>query len=42
MNLLTKLFNRKAKESKVGGMGDYMSLVRVYFQASIAACTCIR
>ena len=37
MNLLTKLFNRKAKESKVGGMEDYMSLVRVYFQASIAA-----
>ena len=37
MNLLTKLFNRKAKETKVGGMEDYMSLVRVYFQASIAA-----
>jgi hypothetical protein len=28
MNLLTKLFNRKAKETKVGGMEDYMSLVR--------------
>ena len=37
MNLLTKLFNRKAKESKVGGMEDYMTLVRVYFQASLAA-----
>src|SRR3712207_5564114 len=33
MGILSKLFGNK---EKVGGMEDYMSLVRVYFQASIA------
>lgn len=33
MGILSKLFGNK---EKVGGMQDYMSLVRVYFQASIA------
>ena len=37
MNFISKLFNRAPKESKTGGMQDYMTLVRVYFQASIAA-----
>lgn len=37
MGLLSKIFNRKPREEKTGGMQDYMTLVRVYFQASIAA-----
>lgn len=37
MGILSKIFNRKPKEEKVGGMQDYMTLVRVYFQASLAA-----
>lgn len=37
MSFFTKLFNKKAQEPKTGGMQDYMSLVRVYLQASIAA-----
>lgn len=37
MGLLSKIFNKKPKEEKAGGMQDYMTLVRVYFQASIAA-----
>lgn len=38
MNILQKLFSRKEpQESKTGGIEDYMSLIRVYFQASIAA-----
>lgn len=37
MGLLSRIFNRGHKEDKVGGMQDYMTLVRVYFQASIAA-----
>ncbi len=36
MNLLTKIFRRK-DATKKGGMEDYMMLVRVYFQASIAS-----
>ena len=31
------IFNRKPREEKAGGMQDYMTLVRVYFQASLAA-----
>lgn len=37
MGLLSRIFNRGHKEDKAGGMQDYMTLVRVYFQASIAA-----
>ena len=36
MSILTKLFGRKSQEPKTGGMEDFMTLVRVYFQASIA------
>lgn len=36
MGFFSKIFNRQPKE-KVGGMEDYMSLVRVYFQASLAS-----
>ena len=37
MGILSKLFAKKEENSKVGGMEDYMNLVRVYFQASLAA-----
>ncbi len=37
MGIFSKLFERKNQESKTGGMEDYMTLVRVYFQASLAA-----
>lgn len=37
MGIFSKIFNRKPREEKVGGMQDYMTLVRVYFQASLAA-----
>ena len=37
MGLLSKIFSRKETGEKVGGMEDFMSLVRVYFQASIAS-----
>lgn len=37
MNIFSKLFGKKEQESKTGGMEDYMTLVRVYFQASLAA-----
>lgn len=37
MSLLSKLFNKKNNDVKVGGMEDYMNLIRVYFQASLAA-----
>lgn len=36
MNFFKKLFGKKDKETKTGGMEDYMTLIRVYFQASIA------
>lgn len=36
-NLLSKILGKRGKEEKVGGMEDYMTLVRVYFQASLAA-----
>ena len=39
MSFLTNLFGRKAQETeaKIGGMEDFMTLIRVYFQAEIAA-----
>lgn len=37
MGIFQKLFGNKAAEKKTGGMEDYMTLVRVYFQASIAS-----
>ncbi len=37
MGIFSKIFNRKPREEKAGGMQDYMTLVRVYFQASLAA-----
>lgn len=36
MGFLTKIFSKKNENSRVGGMEDYMTLVRVYFQASMA------
>ena len=39
MGFLSKLFGNKDNASKVGGMEDYMTLIRVYFQASIATNT---
>lgn len=37
MGVFSKLFGRKAEDKKVGGMEDYMTLVRVYFQATLAS-----
>lgn len=37
MGLLSKIFSKKGSGEKTGGMQDYMTLVRVYFQASLAA-----
>lgn len=37
MGFFSKLFGKKTDNDKTGGMEDYMQLVRVYFQASIAA-----
>lgn len=37
MGLFSKIFSRTETGEKVGGMEDFMSLVRVYFQASIAS-----
>jgi len=38
MNIISKLFGKKNEEAqRVGGMEDFMTLIRVYFQASIAA-----
>ena len=37
MGFLSRLFGKKDEDNKAGGMEDYMRLVRVYFQASIAA-----
>ena len=39
MGFLSKLFGNKDDASKVGGMEDFMTLIRVYFQASIATNT---
>ena len=37
MGRFSKLFKKNAQEVKVGGMEDYMTLIRLYFQASIAS-----
>lgn len=38
MSFLDKIFKKKAEqEERVGGMEDFMTLVRVYFQASLAS-----
>lgn len=37
MGIFSKLFKKNVQEVKVGGMEDYMTLIRVYFQASIAS-----
>ena len=39
MSFISKLFGRKAEqeETKVGGIEDFMTLIRVYFEATIAA-----
>lgn len=37
MGFLSKLFGKKNEENKIGGMEDYMTLVRVYFQSVIAS-----
>lgn len=37
MGLFSNIFSKKKNEEKVGGMEDFMSLVRVYFQASLAS-----
>lgn len=37
MGIFSKIFGQKPREEKTGGMQDYMTLVRVYFQASLAA-----
>lgn len=37
MGIFSKLFSNKAAEQKTGGMEDFMTLVRVYFQAALAS-----
>ena len=37
MGIFSKLFSRNDEDKKVGGMEDYMTLVRVYFQAALAS-----
>jgi len=39
MGIIEKIFSRKAADSevKIGGMEDFMTLIRVYFQAVMAA-----
>ena len=37
MSFLSKIIKKKNNDTKTGGMEDYMNLVRVYFQASIAS-----
>ena len=37
MSFWNKLFGKKEAEERVGGMEDFMTLIRVYFQASMAA-----
>lgn len=36
MGIFSKLFSKKPQEEKTGGMQDYMTLLRVYFQAALA------
>ncbi|MBP5338536.1 MAG: hypothetical protein J6Z14_04430 [Prevotella sp.] len=37
MGLIDKLFKKNEEEKKVGGMEDFMTLIRVYFQAIMAS-----
>jgi hypothetical protein len=37
MNILQKFFGKNDEQQKVGGMEDFMTLIRVYFQAVMAA-----
>lgn len=37
MSIFTKLFKKGEEEPKAGGIEDFMTLIRVYFQAAIAA-----
>ena len=38
MGFWNKIFGKKeAGETRIGGMEDFMTLIRVYFQASMAA-----
>ena len=37
MGFWNKIFGKKETEQKVGGMEDFMTLIRVYFQAAMAA-----
>ncbi len=38
MSIFSRIFKRKTEEThRVGGMEDFMTLIRVYFQAAIAA-----
>lgn len=37
MNFISRLFHKTEEKAKVGGMEDYMTLVRVYFQAVLAS-----
>lgn len=37
MSFFSKLFHKNQEEIKVGGMEDYMTLVRVYFQSVLAS-----
>ena len=37
MSFINRLFGKKEKEAKSGGMEDFMSLIRVYFQTVMAA-----
>lgn len=37
MSFISKLFGKKEESQKAGGMEDFMTLIRVYFQASMAA-----
>lgn len=37
MGLFSSLFGKKENKQEVGGIEDYMTLIRVYFQATLAA-----
>ena len=37
MSFLSKLFGKKEEQEKAGGMEDFMTLIRVYFQAVMAS-----
>ncbi len=37
MSFLSKLFGKKEEDQKTGGMEDFMTLIRVYFQAVMAS-----